>query len=361
MNRIKYLLSAIILLSFVMLHSCGERKSRKENVEADIIVKVGKAILQNNSDILSFSGNIEAEIHSNISTRIMGQIAAISVEPGQKVKKGDLLLNIKSKDIKAKKAQVNANMTAAKAAYSNADKDYKRYKTLFKQRSASQKEMDDMTTRYNMAKANLKAVKEMGAEVDEMLKYADIKAPYSGIITQKYMNVGDLASPGMPLLAIEKQSAFIVKARVPESEISIVKKGDNVKIKVKALGDMMINGVVADVNPSAIYTGNQYEARIMLKPSEEQKDKMFSGMYVSVLLPKGGVPAIMIPEKVLVKRGQLTGLYVVSTSGTALLRWVRTGKVIGDKIEILSGLSNGEKYIESYKGKIWDGAVVKVE
>jgi RND family efflux transporter MFP subunit len=277
------------------------------------------------------------------------------------VKRGDLLLKIKSKDIKAKRAQVNAKMVAAKSAYSNAEKDYMRFKALFEQGSASQKEMDDMTTRYNMSKANLKAIKEMGAEIDEMLKYADIRAPYDGVITQKYMNEGDLASPGMPLLAIEKQSDFIVKARVPESEISIVKKGDKVKVKVKALGDMLVDGLVNEVNPSATYTGNQYEARVLLKATDMQKDKLFSGMYVSVLLSKGGVPTVMIPKNVLIKRGQLTGLYIVSTSGTAMLRWVRTGKVIGDKIEILSGLSNGEEYIKSYKGKIWDGAVVDVE
>lgn len=361
MNGIKYLLSGIILISLLILMSCGNKKDKQEKVNADVTVKLEKASLENNPDILSFSGKIEAETHSNISTRIMGQIAKIYVVPGQKVKKGDLLMNIKSNDIKAKKSQVNANLTAAKSAFSNAEKDYKRFKVLFSKGSASQKEMDDVTTRYDMAKANLKAVKQMGKEVDELLRYADIRAPYSGVITKKYMNEGDMASPGMPLLAIEKNGSFIVKARIPESEISLVKKGDKVKVKVKALGDVIVNGEISEVNPSAIYTGNQYEARVALLPDIENIDKILSGMYVSVLLAKGGIPAIMIPKNVLVKRGQLTGLYVLSTSGTAMLRWVRTGKSIGDKIEILSGLGNGEMYIKSYKGKIWDGAIVKQE
>ncbi len=361
MNLKQYLLLGIIISSFFILQSCGGGENKKESVKTDITVVVEKARLDMNPDILSFSGKIEAETHSNISTRIMGQISKIFVIPGQKVKKDDLLLKIKSKDIKAKKAQVNANMASARSAYSNAEKDYIRYKTLFGQGSASQKEMDDMTTRYNIAKANLSALEEMGNEVDEILRYANIRAPYSGVITQKYVNEGDLASPGMPLLAIEKQSEFIVKARVPESEISLVKKGNKVNVKVKAMGDMMLEGVVTEVNPSALYTGNQYEARVVLKPTDLQKDSLFSGMYVSVLLPKGGVPSIMVPKEVLVYRGQLTGLYVVSVSGTAMLRWVRIGKSVGDMVEILSGLSDGEQYIKSYKGKIWDGAVVKVE
>lgn len=361
MDRLKYYIPVFILISIVFLQSCGDKKVEKEKLKPEVMVKIEKASLDNSPDILSFSGNIEAEIHSNISTRIMGQIAKIHVVPGQKVNQGDMLMNIKSNDIKAKKSQVNANLTAAKSAFTNAEKDYKRYNTLFSKGSASQKEMDDITTHYNMTKANLKAVKQMGKEVDELLRYADIRAPYSGVITKKYMNEGDMASPGMPLLAIEKNGGFIVKARVPESEIVLVKKGDKVKVKIKAMGDIMVEGEISEVNPSAIYTGNQYEARVVLKPSKDVLDKIFTGMYVSVLLSKGGIPAIMVPKDVLIKRGQLTGVYVISLSGTAMLRWVRTGKSIGDKIEILSGLSDGDKYIRSYKGKLYDGAVVKQE
>lgn len=361
MNTTKTLIIALIVSVSIAFTSCGKKTDAKETSKADVIVNVASVKLENQPETLSFSGKIEAETHSNLSTRIMGQIAKIYVEPGQKVKKGQLLMQIHDKDILAKKAQVNANKVEAEAAFKNAEKDYNRYTVLFSQKSASQKEMDDVTTGFNMAQARLLAVNQMEKEVDEMLRYASIRAPYNGIITRKYMNEGDLASPGTPLIAIEQPGKFKVMARIPETEINKLEKNDAVKVKISALNNAEVEGVITEINPSALYTGNQFEAKVVLNPSKDQNGKLHSGMYATVLLQKGGMPSIIIPEKVLIKRGQLTGVYTVSQSGTALLRWVRTGKKSGDMIEILSGLNDGEKYITSYQGKIWDGAKVSVQ
>ena len=361
MNSKNLLIIGLITLGGLTLQSCGEKTTAKETAKADLIVSVKTIKMENQPELMSFSGKIEAETHSNLSTRIMGQIAKYHVETGQKVSKGQVLVQIHAKDIEAKKAQVKANKLAANAAYENAKKDFDRFTVLFEQKSASQKEMDDITTQYNMTKANLEAANEMGVEVEEMLRYTSIKAPYNGVVTRKYMNEGDLASPGMPLVAIEKQNQFKVMARIPETEISKIKKNDPVLVKVSALGDVQISGVVAEVNPSSQYTGNQFEAKIVLQPTKEQIAKLYSGMYANVMIEKGGMPSIVIPKSVLVHKGQLTGVYTLSQSGTAMLRWIRTGKSSGENIEVLSGLSDGEKYILSYKGKIWDGAKVEVQ
>ncbi|PKQ61601.1 hypothetical protein BZG02_15555 [Labilibaculum filiforme] len=361
MKSSKFLIIALIALGGFALQSCGSESKQKEVEEATVNVKVGVAQLTNQAELMSFSGKLEAETHSNLSTRIMGQIAKIKVETGQKVIKDQVLVEIHAKDIQAKKAQLKANKLEAEAAYTNAKKDYDRFTVLFEQKSASQKEMDDVSTQYNMAKARLEAVNEMGVEVEEMLRYTSIKAPYNGVITRKYMNEGDLASPGMPLVAIEKQGEFMVMARIPESEIAKIKQNDPVFVKISALGDVKIDGFVSEVNPSSQYTGNQFEAKIVLKPTNEQKGNLYSGMYANVLLEKGGMPSVMIPKSVLIHKGQLTGIYAVSQSQTAMLRWIRTGKTIGDQVEILSGLSDGEKYIVSFTGKIWDGAKLTIQ
>jgi RND family efflux transporter MFP subunit len=356
----KTLLLIIIAAMFAWgFQSCSNQSNAEENHKTDLTVSVQTVKMTNQPELLSFSGKIEAETHSNLSTRIMGQIAKIYVEPGQKVSKDQLLVQVKDQDIQAKKSQVKANMIKAEAAFNNAKKDFDRYTILFKQKSASQKEKDDITTHYNVAKAELEAVKQMEAEVNEMLRYTAIKAPYAGIIAKKYMNEGDLASPGMPLVAIEKPGEYKVMARIPETEIFKIKKNDPVKVKISAL-NKIIDGEITEVNPSALYTGNQFEAKVILKPSTEQKEKIFSGMYANVILEKGGMPSVLIPADVLVKKGQLVGVYTVSQMGTAMLRWVRTGKTSGDMVEILSGLSEGEQYIISYQGKIWDGAKLSI-
>ncbi|WP_421919472.1 efflux RND transporter periplasmic adaptor subunit [Marinifilum sp.] len=340
--------------------SCGSESNSKRTQKADLLVSVQTVKSLNQAEIMSFSGKIEAETHANISTRIMGQIARIYVEPGRKVRKGQLLVQIRDQDIKAKKAQVIANLTKAEAAFENAKKDYDRFTVLLEQKSATQKEMDDVTTHYNMTKAELESVKQRMKEVSEMLSYSAIKAPYHGTVTKKYMNVGDMASPGMPLLAIEKQGEYKVMARIPETEISKIQNGDHVRVKISALS-LTIDGTIAEVNPSALYTGNQFEAKIALQPTAEQKASLYSGMYARVVIEKEGAPGIFIPNKVLVKKGQLTGVYTVSQMGTAILRWVRIGKTIDDRTEVLSGLSDGEQYIVSYQGKIWDGAKLSIK
>ncbi|MDQ2177956.1 efflux RND transporter periplasmic adaptor subunit [Marinifilum sp. D714] len=360
MNSKTILLIAMTATLAWGFQSCGRESNTKEDQKADVAVSVQTVKMLNQPELLNFSGKIEAETHSNLSTRIMGQIARIYVEPGQKVSKGQLLVQIKDQDIQAKKAQVKANMIKAESAFENAEKDYKRFTVLFEQKSASQKEMDDVTTHYNMAKAELEAVKQMEAEVNEMLRYSAIKAPYHGIIARKYMNEGDLASPGMPLVAIEKPGEYKVMARIPETEISKVQKNDVVKVKITALNEV-VNGKITEVNPSALYTGNQFEAKIVLEPTKEQKTKLYSGMYAQVSLEKGGMPGIFIPNDVLVRKGQLIGVYTVSQMGTAMLRWIRVGKTKDNMAEVLSGLSDGEQYIVSYQGKIWDGAKLSIK
>lgn len=361
MNSKNYLFIILISLAGLLLQSCGGKSPNAEPKEVDVKVKVETAKLQEQPEILRFSGKLEAEKHSNLSTRIMGQIVKIYVEPGQKVNQGQLLVQLHDQDILAKKAQVAANKIEAEAAYKNAEKDFQRFTVLLEQKSATQKEMDDVATQYNMAKARLEMVNEMQKEVEENLRYASIKAPYSGTITKKYCNEGDLASPGMPLIALEQANQFKVMARIPETEISKIKKNDQVKVQINAIGNDQIEGVVEEVNPSSQYTGNQFEAKIVVKPTTEQIKKMYNGMYATVLLEKGGMASIMVPKNVLIQKGQLTGVYAISQSGTAMLRWVRTGKTIGEKVEILSGLSDGEKYILSFEGKIWDGAKVSIQ
>ncbi|RUT79895.1 efflux RND transporter periplasmic adaptor subunit [Ancylomarina longa] len=361
MQSKKLLMIGLMIVSFIGLQSCGKDTATNKSQATKLNVKLGTVKIENQPEILSFSGKLEAATHSNLSTRLMGQIAKYYVEIGQKVNKDQLLLQIHDKDILAKKAQIKANLLEAEAAFKSAEKDFHRYTTLFEQKSASQKELDDITTHYNMAKARVAAVKQMVLGVDEMLRYASIRAPYSGTITRKYMNEGDLASPGMPLLAIEQAKQFKVIARIPETDIAKIKKNDLVKVQIRAIGNKDLDGVVTEVNPSALYTGNQFEAKVMLNADAIQKENLYSGMYAKILLEKGGSPRILLPKKALFQKGQLTGVYTVSQMNTAILRWVRTGKTMGDKVEILSGLNDGEKYILSYEGKIWDGVQLNIQ
>ena len=343
-------ISKLLIISILIFTvSCGEDKTETKDNRPTISVKVSSpSALDGN--FLNASGKVEAIQNANLSTRIMGFVNKVHVKVGDKVRKGQLLLSINSADINAQKAQVNASITEATAAYKNAEKDYNRFKALFEDSSASQKEMDDMTANYEIAKARLEAANQMKNQVNAQLSYSNISAPFSGVVTGKFINKGDMASPGMPLMSVEAPGKFQVIAMVPESEITQVKNGSEVNVTIKSTGEV-VKGKVTEVSTSAKNTGGQYLVKVILDKTEA---KLLSGMFTSVQFPvaKASSNNILIPTSALVKRGELVGVYVVSSSNTALLRWLRLGKTFGDKIEVLSGLSADEKFILSSEEKL---------
>ena len=354
----------ILTISSLILTSCGSDK--KENV-ADlpaIPVKVSGNASGANNPYITASGKIESENSANLSTRMMGYVTKVNVKVGQNVFAGQLLVSINNTDLQAKKAQVDASITQATAVYNNAKKDYDRFVNLFTQQSASQKELDDMTARYEMAKAGLEAAKQIRNEVMAQFSYSNITAPFSGTVTNTFVKEGDMANPGMPLVSIEGVSRLQVTAMVSESDISNVKSGMPVKINVKSL-NKEVAGKVSEVSLSAKNTGGQYLVKVTLDKVDKE---ILSGMFVNVQFPTAKKETttiksdmVMIPEYALVKEGQLTGVYTVGNGNVAILRWLRIGKTFGSQVEVLSGLSANEQYIISADGKLFNGAKVIVQ
>lgn len=354
----------VLAISSLILMSCGGDK--KENVTnlPTIPVQLSENTENVNGSFITASGKIESENSANLSTRMMGYVTKVNVKVGQNVSAGQLLVSINNTDLLAKKAQVDASITQATAGYNNAKKDYDRFVNLFAQQSASQKELDDMTARYEMAKAGLEAAKQMRNEVMAQFSYSNITAPFSGTVTNTFVKEGDMANPGMPLVSIEGASRLQVTAMVSESDISNVKNGMPVKINVKSL-NKEVAGKVSEVSLSAKNTGGQYLVKVIL----DKMDKtILSGMFVNVQFQKAKKEIsstvksdiVLVPESALVRQGQLTGIYTVGDGNVAILRWLRIGKTIGSQVEILSGLSSDEQYIVSAEGKLFNGAKVQL-
>ena len=356
----KLYIAALITL-VITISSCGsdDKKIVADNSPA-VAVEVSTVSEENGSPFLSASGKIEAVNSANISTRMMGYVDKIYVQVGDKVNKGQQLISINNTDLSAKLAQVNAGITEATAAFNNAEKDYNRYTALFNENSASQKELDDITANYNMAKARLEGAKQMKNEVNAQFSYSNIRAPFNGVVTNKFIKVGDMANPGMPLMEVESPGNFQVLAMVPESEILQIQSGSEVEVLIKTL-DESFKGTVAEVSTSAKNTGGQYMVKVMLN---ESKSNLLSGMYATVQFPtakKENTNRVLIPIDALVHNGQLSGVYTVSESNTALLRWLRLGRTYGDSVEVLSGLSSEEQYIVSAEGKLFNGAKISIQ
>ena len=357
MRKINLLLSAILI---VLISACsGDKKVPDQNTQV-VAVKLSDPTHNNSNQFVSASGKTEAEQSANISTRMMGYVEKINAKAGQKVLAGQLMLSINSSDLIAKKAQAEAGIAQAKAGYDNAKKDYERFVKLFDQQSASQKELDDMSTRFDVSKASLEGAKQMRNEVMTQFSYSNIVAPFSGTVTNVFVKEGDMANPGMPLIAIEGQSRMQVTAMVSESDISSIKNGMPVMVLVKTV-NKEVKGIVSELSQSSKSTGGQYLVKINLEKSEG----ILSGMFVNVKFPidakgenKLASEMILIPEEALVIQGQLNGVYTIGEGKVAILRWLRIGKKFGNQVEVLSGLSPDEKYIVSSDGKLFNGVKV---
>ena len=357
----KLLYTTLIFSAILSFTSCGNSSKEKTIVEKPAVaVTVSSVAGENNTPFLTASGKIEAANSSTLSTRMMGFVKKVHVNVGQKVSKGQLLVSINNSDLSAKQAQTNAGITEAQAAFNNAEKDFQRFQNLFSENSASQKELDDQRARYEMAKARLEGSKQMKNEVQSQFAYVDLRAPFDGVITNKFIDEGDMANPGMPLIALEGPGNFEVTASVPESEISNIKSGTEVQVLVKSL-DTQLSGTVTEVSTSARNTGGQYLVKVVLNKTDT---KILSGMYATVQFPiekKSDVSVIMVPKEALVHRGELIGIYTVSQSNTAILRWLRVGRTFGEQVEVLSGLSADEQFIVSAEGKIYNGAKLTIK
>jgi RND family efflux transporter MFP subunit len=357
MKNNKYIITAI-LGATILLASCGsdDKKAVVDNSPA-IAVQTKTVSEDSSNPFLTVSGKIEAAKSANISTRMMGYVDKIYVGVGDKVTKGQLLISVNNADVSAQLAQVNAGITEAEAAYTNAEKDFNRFTALFQENSASQKELDDITANYNMAKARVESAKQMKNGVNAQMGYANIRAPFNGVVTNKFINAGDMANPGMSLMEVESPGTYQVLAMVPESEILAVKNDTEVSVQIKAL-NKSIKGKVTEVSTSSKNTGGQYLVKVILDKTDVQ---ILSGMYATVQFPIARTTtssAVMIPVEAIVKKGQLSGIYTVSQSNTALLRWLRLGRTFGYQVEVLSGLSADEQYIVSAEGKLFNGAKI---
>ena len=352
-----YILS--LLGATTLLFSCGDSSEKNITENTPAVAVTVETPSRSDQSFLTFSGKIEAVENATLSTRNMGYVTRVNAKVGDVVEKGQLLIEINNADLQAKRAQVNAGITEATAAFKNAEKDYERYSSLFEDNSATQKEMDDITARYQMAKARLEAARQQKNEINAQFAYSNIVAPFSGVVTSKNVEVGDMANPGMPLLNLEVPGKFEVRASVPESEIASVKQGTEVNVQVKSSGEIL-KGMVSEISTSARNSGGQYVVNVAL---DETDASIYSGMYASVQFPTTAVDereVVLIPSSALVTRGDLHGIYTPSQQNTAILRWVRLGRTVGDEVEVLSGLNAGESYISSAEGKLYNGAKLEI-
>lgn len=356
MKTIHIFFTAFLLAT---LMSCGQKEDVTTNSKE--AVTVSTAIVKPSAVLMDAvaGGYIAASKTSNLSTRIMGAVQEISVSLGDKVQKGTVLITVFNRDIDASVSAAESGVHAAKAAFNLAQNDLKAYQTLFQKSSVSAREYEGVKTSYiaaqtsyNQAKAQLEVAKAQQA-------FTQIRAPYDGVVTNRFINIGDMAQPGMPLLEIEGGNGFEIWTSLGSEYITDYKIGDEVSVKIHPR-ETMVRGVISELGISSKNTAGQYRVKIAL---ETEDQSLLSGMYASVYFNASNTnnQTIYIPIEAVIKKGQLRGVYVISEQQTAILRWLRLGQENVENVEVLSGLVAGETYVIKADSKLYNGLGVKVQ
>ena len=345
------LLTAVLVILLVV-SGCGKKSETDTASGKDVKGTTGQASRQTVPRIVTATGSLQADKTVMVSTRMMGWVRRIHVVEGQSVSKGELLVNIDDSDLKAKKVQAEAGIIEARAVLTNAEKMAERFEKLYAEKSVSKQQLDDVLTGRDRATAGLKMAEAGLVEVEVHLSYLSIKAPSDGVVVRKMIEEGDMANPGMPLISLESSGPMKVVAHVGEKDISAVKVGNMVTIDVTSLADAVfkapLNKVIRAVNPGS----RTYDIEATLGDPDP---RLRSGMFARVSIPIGERQAVLVPAGAVIRRGQLTGVWILRQDSKAHLRWVRLGRTFGDSIEILSGLNGDEIVVLSTQQPLLEG------
>lgn len=271
-------------------------------------------------------GTVVARRRAEIQTKVQSRVERIAVSIGSRVREGDLLIEFDTRE-------TNARVQQANALHDQAAQDLKRFETLLAQGAVTQQEYDAVKARNEIAEAGLQEARAMST-------YARITAPFSGTITRKDISEGDLVVPGRPLLTLEDESSLQLLVSIPESQRAHLRTGDTLDVR-DSDGDSIVRAVVEELSPSADPISRSLTAKLSLPPNE----RLHAGQFARLLLPGGRDAGAALPASAVVQRGQLELVFTVTSENRASLKLVRTGRTLGDKIEILSGLRGDERVI----------------
>ena len=279
-------------------------------------------------------GTIRARHRADISTRLMARVTEVPVDLGARVRAGQTLIRLGVDDIAANRTKAEAAVTVAAAGRDEAARMTARMDTLHAEDVVSRVQRDQARLGLTHAESQLAMAEAALREVETAAGYARIVAPFDGIVVDRSVDPGDLAAPGMPLLVVESAGPREVVLAVGPELAAGLREGTTVE--VVARDGRRADGAIRVVAGGADPTTRTVEVRVEV-PSDWP-----TGVSATALVPSGARLAVTIPAGAVVRRGQLTGVHVVTGDAVAL-RWIRVGRTIGDRVEVLSGLEPGEQ------------------
>jgi RND family efflux transporter MFP subunit len=367
----------------LLLTSCGSEQARRaaQPQVPPAAVQVAAVTSQDWPTSYEATGTVRARSTATISSKVMGYVQQVSVQVGDRVRQGQALITLDARDLDVNLRRAEAcgaevqsaipeleNATAAaKANLDLAQTTFDRMKELAGKKSISNQEMDEASARLKAAEANYEMMRSRRAQITSkaavveqevraagiMRDYAKLAAPFNGVVITRTVEPGNLATPGAPLLTIEQDGLYRLEASVDESKLASVRVGQAVEAVLEA--DRKLNARVSEIVPSVDSASRTYIVKLDLPATPNLR----TGMFGRVIFPLGVQKVVAVPLPALMERGQLQSVFVVE-DGVAHTRLVTTGRRTSDAVEVLSGLTAGERVVLPVPVGLQDGARVEV-
>jgi membrane fusion protein, multidrug efflux system len=366
----------------VWLAGCGEAPEVRPAAQPQAIaVHILTASAGQWPAIYEATGTVRARTSAVLAAKWMAYVRAVNVQVGDRVREGQLLVALDTRDLDASLNRAAAArdevrnaipgadsaIAAAQANLDLAQSTFKRMNELYEKKSISDQEFDVASARQKAAQAAFEMARAKRTELDAKLaeagqevfaarvtrSYAQVVAPFAGIVTAKSVDPGNLATPGAPLLIVERDG-YRLEASVDESKLSSIRTGQPVSVTLDGLA-RTIDARVSEIVPTVDAASRAYIVKIDL-PAEAG---LRSGIFGRARFQLGSRQVLAVPFAAVTERGQLESVWVAD-NGFARARLITVGEKLKDDVEVLSGLTAGEKVIVPVPQGLADGARIEV-
>lgn len=284
------------------------------------------------------AGTVRARLAATVSANLPGRILKMPIRVGQRMDKAHIIAVIEAREIQARVRQ-------AKAVLAQAKMDYDRYASLHARQAATRQELEGRRTALQVARATVQ-------EAESALDEATVRAPFAGVVTQQLADVGDLATPGRPLVALEAPGDLRLEVAVSERLVGFLAVGTQVPVEVAKAVEL--EGVIGEISPSADANSRTFLVKVDLP----EHPKVRTGQFGRARLPTRRSEIMRMPVAAVIRRGQLELVFVIEDE-LARLRLVRTGRRFGEVVEVVAGLDSGEVVVIDGARQLSDGQPVR--
>lgn len=309
---------------------------------SEVQLRTAPVTVSANTPSAAFDGVVQAVRQTAVSAQVAGAIVALEVRPGDNVRTGQVLLRIDARSAENTAAASAAQVTAARATQDMATRDYGRQKKLFAKGYISQAALDRAEEQYKAASAQAAAQTASAMAARTESGFFVLRAPYSGIVSDVPVVLGEMAMPGRPLLTMYDPSVMRVSVPVPQTVANQLRDAEYGQIELPGIAAGRIKPASAQLLPAVDAASHTQELRLVLPTGLAAARP---GVFARVWLPASttSLSRLYVPSRAVVRRGEVSAVYIVTGDGRPLLRQVRVGPMSADTVEILSGLSAGEQ------------------